>query len=437
MHTREQGARQAPQAGGANASARVQTDRSGRSTGQMLALQRMAGNAAVTKILRRGAGGQGIAGLVRNKGAAAREAQLSANYGIRIGPPPERPDDHFSHSMLDRIDAVLGGLPPEHIRNNPELTAIQPAAPGSGQTTSEYDGENQLIDMVRPFGMPSWLYTELNRSSGWQRWLMDHKGPMSGFEGISSTGDKALGLKGQKREVMGGTSNVLAHGNLVKWTVRHEMGHSVDQHVGWMMNLMQQPRFGGWRIYSPHSDYDVEQVARAILAEVGLGDQLEVQDRHYMGLLASVAAALDPRVARSTPQRLTGLPEHFPDQDEEFKERLGRIVHFAQLALAQPWTLRNGGGDVLTIRGRTYHVDQHGQWVSYLWREREQHAVSNYQFSTPAEWFAESYAAFYDPKPGPRQRLNPQVRNWFATELPALLGQPQEQSSQEATGSGV
>ncbi|GAA3507389.1 hypothetical protein [Streptomyces showdoensis] len=376
---------------------------------QVLALQRTAGNAAVVQMMRnRNTGGHGIAGLVANTGAAEREAQLSATYGIRIGPPADRPNDHFSHSMLNRIDGVLGSLPPADVRDNPELVAIQPAGADTTSAASLYDGGDRSITMVSPFGMPSWLYTELNRGVPWQRSLMD-KGAMADYEGISDTEDQALGIAGERRQVMGGVSDVLANGNLVKWTLRHEIGHSVDQLTGWEVNLKHEPRFGGWEAYD-----DARPVAVAILTEAGLGDRLETEDRYHMTLVDSVATALDPEVARDSPQRLTELADNFPTQGQGFKERLARVVRFGRLALAQPWTLTDGGGDTLAIGPRTYHVDHYGHWVSYLRAQRQQHAVSNYQFSTPEEWFAEAYAAYHDPKPGPRARLHPEARDWFA-----------------------
>ncbi|WP_432000533.1 hypothetical protein [Streptomyces sioyaensis] len=391
-------------------------------------LRQTTGSPVVARMLKRGTGGHGIGGLLANWGAAEVEAELSAKYGIRIGPPPDRPNDHFSHSMLARIDCVLSDLPPEHVRDNPELTAIQPAAPGGDSAASVYDSAERAITMVNPFGMPSWLYTELNRGKSLQRWLMD-KGALSDYEGISKAGDRALGLGCQTRQVMGGTSNVLAHGNLVKWTIRHEIGHSVDQRVDWQAQLKQQARFGGWQTYGPDGDLPLKQVALAILTKAGLGGQLEAQDRWRMSLQDSVTATL--MAARDVPDRLANLSNDFANQTDEFKEKLGQVVRFGQLALAQPWTLNDGGGDTLAIGGRMYHVDHYGQWVSYLRQERTDHALSNYQFSTPAEWFAEAYAAFYDPKPGPRARLNPQVRAWFETELPALFGPEPSPAAQQ------
>ncbi|MEU2578725.1 hypothetical protein ACIP3B_36135 [Streptomyces anulatus] len=306
---------------GARAVPRARTERRNERLAQAMALQRTVGNAVVIQMANRNTGGYGLGGLVANTGAAQRETELSAKYGIRIGPPEDRPNDHFSHSMLNRIDGVLGSLPTQDVRENPELLAIQPAGADTESAASLYDGNDRSITMVSPFGMPSWLYTELNRAVPWQRSLMD-KGAMADYEGISE--DEALGIAGEKRQVMGGTSDVLANGNLVKWTLRHEIGHSVDKQAGWAQNLKHEPRFGGWEAYDSS-----RPVAIAILTEAELDSQLDVTDRYHMPLIDSVAVALDPEVARSTPERLTNLAAGFTDQDDQFKTRLDRVVEFA------------------------------------------------------------------------------------------------------------
>ncbi|MFJ2785137.1 MULTISPECIES: hypothetical protein [unclassified Streptomyces] len=380
-------------------------------------MQRTAGNAAVVQtmpntLLGRGSGGQGPAGLVANSGVAERERKLSEKFGIRIGPPPSRPDDHFSHSMLYRIETILSSLPEADIRDNQELQVIEPAAADSDSAASTYDGETRTITMVSPFGMPSWLYTELNRGVPWQRKLMD-QGAMADYRGISEDGDEALGIDGRKREVMGGFGNVLANGNLVKWTLRHEIGHSVDQRTHWLDQLKHLPHFGGWETYGEAENENIGAMVDAVLLRAGLGGHLAVQDKYRLTLPQAVALELNSERAWSDPALLRDLAANFTGQDQAFHDGLAEVVEFGRLALAQPWTLPDGGGDVLTVDGRTYHVDQHGNWVSYLREQRRQYAVSHYMFSTPGEWFAEAYAAFHDPKDGARDRLHPDARAWF------------------------
>ncbi|MEU7023523.1 hypothetical protein ABZ990_23085 [Streptomyces sp. NPDC046203] len=78
------------------------------------------------RMARLGSGGYGLPGLLWNHGVAEREKALSARYHVAIGPSPTRPNVHFSHSALGRIEAVLADLPADHLRG---LTAIAPGVP--------------------------------------------------------------------------------------------------------------------------------------------------------------------------------------------------------------------------------------------------------------------------------------------------------------------
>ena len=55
----------------------------------------------------------------------------------------------------------------------------------------------------------------------------------------------------------------------------------------------------------------------------------------------------------------------------------------------------------LAIHGRVYQESYAGQWVSYRLSARAQ-GVTGYQFRSPAEWFAELYAAYFMKKMNPK-----------------------------------
>ncbi|MFI6876248.1 hypothetical protein ACIBL6_22735 [Streptomyces sp. NPDC050400] len=377
------------------------------------------GRGAMRTILRRGTDGRGVAGWLRNEGAPQRETELSAKYGIRIGPTPgDGAPQHFSHSTLARIDQVLAKLPPEHVRDNPHLLAIEFPGPEHSGAASEYDDTTRSVHIALPLHLPSWIVTELNRKSGWQRWVMD-QAARADYQGDGLLDDLSLGRLTDARHVMGGVSDALAQNNFMKWSLTHEIGHSVDEQVNWQAERSDEPRFGGWR----HHGRNTVPVALAVLGKAGIGDT------HYgtqstdgrRTLLEVVVDALDPEAARSDPDRLTHLRDEFPGLPEQLKRGLDEIGRFARMAVAQPWTFNDGGGDVLRVGSRAYHVDHYGDWVSYLHAERENHALSNYQFSSPKEWFAETYAAYYGASDAARARLNPAVRTFFADELPTLV----------------
>ncbi|MFE4453468.1 hypothetical protein [Streptomyces sp. NPDC056796] len=380
-----------------------------------------------SRMFRLGAGGHGIGGMLWNQGVAERERALSIRYGVHIGPPAERPHDHFSHSTLSRIEGVLAGLPPQHLTG---LVAISPALPQGGIHTSEYDADRQTVDVVAPYRLPSWLVSQFNRGIDWQRTAMD-RAAMPDYRGIDSRGDRAMGLAGQTRQISGGVSNVLAHGNFMKWLLRHEVGHHVDQLSNWLHDMVGREHFGGWRVYS---DSGYLLVVNAVLDRAGLGDRRETRGKNGESLVQAVATALHPRLETDRTESLTALRDAFSHRSADFRQALDQIARFAQLAFAHPWMLDDGGGDVLDIGGRMYHVSTDNRWVSYLRAQRTDYAVSNYQYSRPVEWFAEAYAAFYDPDPGPRARLHPATRDFFERELPELL-RAQAQPGRGVSGS--
>ncbi|KYF92436.1 hypothetical protein BE20_11680 [Sorangium cellulosum] len=87
-----------------------------------------------------GIGGRGLGGLFSNKGAAEREQALADQYDPGDGAAGK----HFSHKMLDRIEKILGELPPDHVTGNPTLRAIIRDI-SSARSASEYD---ELTDTI-------------------------------------------------------------------------------------------------------------------------------------------------------------------------------------------------------------------------------------------------------------------------------------------------
>ncbi|MBV9023756.1 MAG: hypothetical protein JO362_08155 [Streptomycetaceae bacterium] len=83
------------------------------------------------------------------------------------------------------------------------------------------------------------------------------------------------------------------------------------------------------------------------------------------------------------------------------------------------WRAHNSG-DERSSR-RSYVQDRNGQWWSYYTSHREVCFVSNYQWTDPGEYFAEVYAAYYDPNQYSRRQLSSSVLKWFETRLPALV----------------
>lgn len=397
---------------------------------RVLALQRTVGNAAVAAaigdtVVQRVTSqtdnaeqtGDGAEQDQRRGRVADREQALSTRFGIRIG-PADASGRHFTHRLLDRIEAALQELPIADLRDNNQLIAIEMDTSVGGSATL-YNEETQSVGVVRPITplgirAPAWLYAAMNMDKPWQLELMD-KGAMADYGGITKQGDRELGIPKGSRGVMA------PQGSLLQWTTRHEVGHSVDQNIGWNLTLAQQDHFGGWRTYPDPAARDA--VAEAVLRYAQLDNVL--QANQLSNPVTSLASILRPETVRDgvSSGRLDRYFNRFTPQTTsltaaEIATRKAQAIHFVKLAIAQPWTLANGGADTLEVNGRIYQLDQYEEWCSYLENQR-QYQVSRYQFSNPKEWFAEAYAAYYNHnRPELRGLLHPQVRAWFDARAP-------------------
>jgi hypothetical protein len=431
--------------------------------GHLIALQQSAGNRAVQRLLQRH---PADATLQRHPEHAPEEEEIQRRVAQREAVPLQRHPEHapeeeeiqrvaaaavqreskkklkarmtkeygkpFSgdlpKAMLERLDKILSRLPRSHTAGNAALKDISGGG-GIGANTSAYDSDTEEIEInvpeIKPgVKMPWWLYLLLDKGIKKFRAEMD-KGAMSDFK-IDTGRDAELNLTG-KREVMGGVSDVLARERLVDWTVRHEMGHSVDQQIKFMTTRGRLNMFGGWQM---HDTYDRrKEVAKAFLLKAGFDDSesAKLLDTATDFLRVRPTGPTKMQDAPDETAKLLGVPA------ASVSSKFQAFDDAAAVATAHPWTFSDGGGQRVTHDGRMYHVDHYGTWVSYLSAARAD-ALSNYQFSSPGEWFAESYAAFYDPKKSSpaRARMPADVREWFT----ANLGPPASSRAGGAKSSG-
>lgn len=341
-----------------------------------------------------------MAGALFNHGAGEREAELSRWLGIRIG-GVEGSGRHLSHSELNTVEKVLGGLPRSDLANaGTTLRGIVRGGSGAG-AASDYDPESRFIHLTHPADMPAWLYTRLNRGSSWQRRIMD-LGAAAGYEGL--TGHQVLRTlgcaHGQRRKVMSGS---LAHGNLLKWTLRHEVGHAVDADTDWLASAAGREEFGGWRVHQ-----QVIEVAQALMERYTDGDCSDASIDLAVGLQPQ--GITSKKIDRWFDTVCT--PQWSAFIDDIGPTRAARLREDCKLVLSCPWMLDEASVMRLERNGRIYQRDIYGEWVSYS-ADALRFKVSHYQFSAATEWFAEAYAAYHDPKPGLRKDLDPRAMRWF------------------------
>ena len=413
-----------------------------RHTNRVAMLQRFAGNQATAHYLQRHPSHaeeeevlrkpDPTAALIQRESKKKRKARMESKYGITLtGDLPE--------SMLKKIDDILKLLPRSHTKGNDALKEITGGG-GIGGNASAYDSTNERLEINTPelpggSKMPTWLYLLLSKGMKLQRDLMD-AGAMADFD-IDAAKDTELGLDNKgKRQVMAGVSDVLATGNLVSWTLRHETGHAVDQKIKFTSARAKLPQFGGWRTYDEQKPAEMKELATAFLLKAGFSaGQLDIPTKDTP--IRTLRELLSERIASGElgirPTWLHPFARVLGLTKPEVEQLFDALAKSMEIATAHPWTFSDGGGDLVKVGERMYHRDHYGTWVSYLAAERAT-ALSNYQFSSPGEWFAEAYAAVYDSdkKSPARARLAAPARDWFISNL----GPPSSNEKQAATSSG-
>jgi hypothetical protein len=164
-------------------------------------------------------------------------------------------------------------------------------------------------------------------------------------------------------------------------------------------------------------DPRMKDYAKALLTKAGFSlDSINKKIGPYtldVYFISNVLA--DPSVGRANNfMDLMDMLEGQADAKGAAKE----AIRLGLLSANVPWQLGDGSIQQITVDGRVYQRDHYKSYVSYEYAARI-NAVSNYQFSSPGEWFAEAYTAFYDPKPdsAARSTLNDATQTWFTTKL--------------------
>lgn len=312
---------------------------------------------------------------------------------------------HIDDDMLRTLGAVLDSLPASHINGNPALVRIV-LEHANGQVASFFGGDTLTI--IVPFDAASWVYLNITK------WPL---GDLATTLGVTEHKGGAL-----TRDVVGTGSNLnkvkMVPEKFVEWMLRHEVGHSVDEAIGWYANAhYRNAACGAWDIHTAN----LAGMVDAILTAVGVGGA----NRTHLD------NAFNPHTGNGYDRMLQTAQNHNPaDLAPGYRAAAlaafeanvpggTRMVDHAESVirrgLASPY--ENGGG--VRLNNRTYHLDpQHGDWVSYQSNKYDRRD-SNYQFQSPSEWFAETYSRYFKPPAAQwGQKVNdPAARAWFLANL--------------------
>lgn len=158
-------------------------------------------------------------------------------------------------------------------------------------------------------------------------------------------------------------------------SVLHELGHSVDARWGIMEKHQGEKGCGGWQWHG------VGELAQEIANDFA----------HNAGTVLPADAVKRVVLAALS----TGKADSAPDgvDPDGFKKLTDYLA---------PWRKARGYAATKDFGDRRYFAFSDKSWLSYLLSEHAGLRVTDYQWSAPAEWFAELYAiCWFKGEPGP------------------------------------
>ena len=280
-------------------------------------------------------------------------AALKAKYGL------DTLEGDMSTKALPRLFDVLGRVPMSQTGGNESLKMVVRSR-SDFVPSGFYDGDEAKMQL------------DVGRTgrTGLAKALFGTALP---FVEKPPGGWKGSGLSKPK------TSDVFDHLTL------HEIGHSVDDKMGFMDKRMGNGAYGGWKRSSPTEVRDIA------FGALGFGAAYpDLSDDFKKGYLAKLLAKEDPSAGAPTDVRIdwTAMANH-PGALFCKGARLGdgAITEVTQ------WDKKAKDA---VHGGRVYQqaYDSDSDWYSYDLSARGR-GIGGYQFRAPGEWFSEIYACYY------------------------------------------
>lgn len=353
---------------------------------------------------------------------------LEAKFHVPIG--AEVPGDRFGEKMLDQLDAVFSRVPPSHLQTLGAVTRRK------ANEASSFEHEDRILTVA--YDIPEWLYAWAAKNTSLL--VVDARSEMEkvavaemlGGTGHASELDTNLGLDTKKRSVTSySRDDPFASNRIVEWTLLHELGHAVDRQVRWTARRGKEDEFGGWITHGGRNDEEARgEVAVPYLKACGLSDEALGELGVESDKIKRFKSVVLVQMLQTSTDAAAGILSGFSkSHGGELKKRLLDFFRTLHLAQAAPWQFPGGLAQDLDVDGRVYQLDHYGTWVSYKVAARGR-ILSPYQFSSPGEWIAEAYAAFYGAKTAARAILSAGTRQAIAEEL----GPPPDQKGKAPEG---
>jgi len=226
-----------------------------------------------------------------------------------------------------------------------------------------------------------------------------------GRNSIVINGVRTGGVKGWATDLIANTSPVTRYRNVqgdramnaFDATTLHEIGHGVDEKIGFMDRQGSQSQYGGWQSHT------ATEVADAVGTHTGFFSSFAAQPHDMLQRLLEHALApgfsID-RFRRGAAAAGAGAATQSVTGAEWSAMGRHRAIDFCQAIRLKGksglWE-KGDGASRFALAGRVYQESYEGDWCSYEFAARAI-CISHYQFRAAGEWFAEAYAAFYQNK---------------------------------------
>lgn len=312
-------------------------------------------------------------------------------FDTRFGVDTREPDDapkQLTVRALRKAWKYLEALPESHARDNPSFQQFQRT------TRTDIGGEYASGKIIIRY----------------RDWLIDLYRAMKG----ANWSDPLFFTKHFKR------------------TLYHEIGHALDDEhgyrgflnpAGWLSERETDiiGIFAAQHYQTPAERQNVVELLTFLAQGIGK-DKAEMRTSlmHGLGQLVGGASYDSAVRARAAAENL-GLIVNGQIDAAAVEAFLGTPLMRTFFASTDAWKHDDGGASLgLLIDGRIYQRTQ-GAWYSYLAADRA-YKVSKYAYRAPGEWFAEHYAAYYDPSSRDAFReKDPVVYAFFTNVLEGVM----------------
>ncbi|WP_341908140.1 DUF4157 domain-containing protein [Fluviicola taffensis] len=278
------------------------------------------------------------------------------------------------------------------------IKGLEVGKPTAGDDTVQAETDWTLEGLKRAYNLMIKLpdghassnasFAKLKRFTGGGGWYGDANTVSIGYDNINNTraDERTLSDKWNNR----GT-NVFTGKNSFDKSVRHEVGHAVDKQHGFSRAYCSTANGGNWDSYN-----SMDSMVKAYLLQnnSALSNHPACLAMVRIEIAKLITATASPNAVKTEVIRLMTQSSNLANIpfDRSIVDKDSIFEDLQKVNLKKPWNT-SGGKDVA---GKTFVYSNDTTLSAYDTAARARQ-VSNYQFRAPGEWFAEAYAAYYQP----------------------------------------